>query len=243
MAIEITESDLNQIKKVMGHPKVTNLILTDEEIKEYAIRPALEMYFRKFPLSFSEEYGLTTSAETEIDFPNETVFGVLDIRAVDRGVATTGGTSFWEIVAHQNRGISLNNQYGIKGYNPGFMNQSNKTKMQEVNSLANKATTTHRIDEVNRKVYSFCSISAMLNVTWAYYSENFSDVRYVYRQDVIHLCQSYFLDEVINIAGLISDTGSEIQLNVDDLRSKSERLYDEVREKWDEIQDVVMIRP
>ena len=49
--IIIDSNWLGQVKKVLAFPGVSNLLLSDDEIKDYCIFPSLQKYFTKFPIT------------------------------------------------------------------------------------------------------------------------------------------------------------------------------------------------
>ena len=65
----ISAEDLIRVKSRVGYPILDEVILNDMDIRVYAVKPALEEYFRWFPIQATQE--VTISGKYEIDFPDE----------------------------------------------------------------------------------------------------------------------------------------------------------------------------
>jgi hypothetical protein len=241
--IEISDYYLSQVKKVLAYPNVDQILLTDEQIKLYAIAPATVDYFSKFPIESTTEHSVSTSTENDIDFPDSTTFGVTDARLVGKMTTWGTGSSFWDLVYYNTMFEGSNNSgsYGIWGYNPGFKRQQTSFKKQAIASRANEATLDIRINNVNRKVTLFTNISGKANVTWAKYSENFDDIKYVYLNDVIELAQSYLKEHLADTTGIITKN-LEIDIDSDKLKSEALELKRKIMDKWAEIPSIHVIR-
>jgi len=234
---------LSLVKKAIAYPSVEEVILTDADIKSYCIYPALRDYFTKFPLRVTSEYTLSSSAETEIAFPDSDTFGVLDARVVGKEMISGSGASFWDIAYYNTMGMShlRGGTYGIPKYNPNFRKQAVYLQKMAISSLANEATTHIRVEEENSKMYIYHNGSGKANVTWAKSSEDFDKVRFVYKMDVIKLAQAYVKQHISDIAGLIT-TNLEVSMDVETLRADAKELFQQVYDKWQSIPDSVVIR-
>lgn len=239
--ILIDDKWLNKVKMALGYPRVTLSFLTDEQIKEYAVEPALREYFTKFPLEESYIENVSDNTTLEIDFPDEYTFGVLDMKITDRSVGSSANNwSIWELSAFQNYG--LNSSYGWNGYNPENLWQSNYTKWQsDFSFLKHQRVEFMDIDENSRKLTIHTNQGGKVEVKWAKYSYDFSEVKFQQIENVIKLAQSYYLRFVADISGMISDTDKPININADELKTKSDELRDSVYEKWLEYVDIPLI--
>lgn len=243
MSITIDNKYLNQIKKILAFPGVDELLLNDTQIKDLIISPVFEQYFTKFPKKAEEVRQI--NGEVSIPFPDEQTFGVLDCRVTDVGmIGGTGGT-FWDVVAFQvsSGSISVNGTgaYGIKNYNPSGLMYQKDMQRQKFKSQQNMYTTIKsRVDVDNRQLICYSSASGQLNITWAKYSENFSDVRFERRNDVVKLCQAELLLHLSDSASILADSGLEVTINTDALKSRAEEIRTEVWERWNEEKDIIL---
>jgi hypothetical protein len=243
--VNIDSMWLAQVKKVLAFPAVDELLLTDDDIKDLCIFPILQKYFTKFPIK--EEQQLSINGELAIPFPDTYTFGVLDARVVDLGLLPGSGTSFWDLVMFQTTtsvGSSMRGTgaYGVKGYNPsGLLYQRDIERQKYKSQQNNYATVKSRVDFENRQLIVYSSITGALNITWAKYSNNFNDVRFERRDDVIKLCQAELLDHLADTASILSDSGLEITINIDQLKSRATELKDKVEERWSQINDIIWL--
>jgi hypothetical protein len=243
--VSIDSKYLMLIKRIIAAPMIDVLLLEDDQIKDLIIFPVLQKYFAKFPLK--EEQELSINGELKIPFPDEFTFGVLDCRVVDIGLLPGSGTSFWDLVMFQNTtsmGSSMKGTgaYGVNGYNPSGLLYQRDIERQKFKSQQNLYTTIKsRVDYENKQLIVYSSITGALNITWAKYSNNFDSVMYERRDDVIKLCQAELLDHLVDAASILSDSGLEVNINIDALRTRSEDLKNKVEEKWMQIQDIIFL--
>ena len=239
----ITEYWLNLIKIKLGYPSVDKIILTDAQIKSYCIYPALREYFTKFPIEVTEEHSVSTSTDNEIDFPDTDTFGIIDARLVGKMTTLGSGSTFWDLVYYNsmNLDVSKSGYYGIDGFNPNSKKQAVAMLKQAIATQANEATVHIRVDEPNRKLYLGTNISGKCNVTWAKSSEDFDDVKFVYKMDVVKLSQAYLKEHLADTTGMITKN-LEVDVDSDRLKSEANELRREITEKWAEIPHIVVIR-
>lgn len=239
----IDDSDLNLIKKVLAYPQVDNLLLSDEQIKTLIIPFVLRNYFTKFPLLVENTYSV--NSETEINFPDEYTFGVVDARVLNTGFSLPSGTSFWDLIRFnmfQGNDIVTKSTYGQNKYNPSALKQTNLLSLYQAQSIKNTFTSVStRVDNVNKKLKVFSSIAGTLYVVWAKYSLNFNDIRYERKNDVITLCQAELLDHLADATSILSDSTLEININSDAIRSRASELKESVYERWNEEKQIIFL--
>ena len=64
MAIIISDEKLNLIKSALGYPTEDGeFLLTDTQIKEFCVEPALRQYFSKFPKVITNTRDIAYSSE------------------------------------------------------------------------------------------------------------------------------------------------------------------------------------
>jgi len=236
---------MNLIKSVLAFPAVDELLLSEEQIKDYCIFPSLQKYFTKFPIP--AEYTAAIQDETFVAFPDELTFGVLDARTVDIGIAGGNGGGFYDILiaqSYNNNSISTRSTgaYGKRRYNPsGLMNQRDMDR-QNLKSQQNQYTTIKsRVDYPNRQLIAYASMAGTLNITWAKYSNNFEDVRYERKNDVVKLCQAELMLHLANSAAILVDSALEVSINIDYLKDMAQGIFTDIQEKWDSIPDIILL--
>jgi len=242
--ITISDMHLNQIKSAIAFPSVDNVILTDDEIKDFCIRPALRDYFTKFPKKAVLTGSLTTSGEVEIAFPDDLTFGVVDARITDKlsnDSANTG--NFWELASFNKYGLSARKRtYGIEGYNPNFLRQQKITEMQAERSVRDNVEAIRiKVDTDNSVVSFFTNQTCKYFIEWAKWSRNFDDVKFQRINDVIKLCQANVKEQLADTVGLVTNASLDITINADELRSQASELRDPIIEKWAEFPDMTLI--
>jgi len=243
MSIIIDNKWLNLIRKVLAYPDVDNLLLSDDEIKDLCVFPALQKYFTKFPIKEQVEYAI--SSEMKIDFPDEYTFGVTDARITDIGmIGGTGGT-FWDIVQFQSFNGTVSGgrgSYGKRDYNPSGLQYQRDNARHQYKSYQNAYVTNKvYVDINNKQLIAYTSNTGKLNITWAKYSDDFSNVRFERRDDVIKLCQAELLMHLADSSSILVDSALEVTINSDTLRDRAKELFEAVETKWSEWPDVIFI--
>lgn len=250
MPIFIEDNYMNQIKACLAFPDVDNLLLSDEQIKDICIAPALREYFSKFPIKHEYQEPVGYNEEKTVSFPDSYVFGVLTCCVSDIGNNVIGnGGDFWSIVAYNSFGLGNINiskggdgMYGITGYNPNNAMEMNELYRDKWKSYQNKyVTLKFHPDYVKKEIKVYSTANGMLNITWAKHSENFQDVHFQFINDVVDLSKARLLDHLADTSGILSDTNLEITINAEALKDKASALRDKVIEKWNAIPDMIYL--
>jgi len=236
---------LNQIKKTIGWPDIDKLLLDDDQIKDLIVYEQLQNYFTKFPITM--EHSENIMGEKILDFPDEFVFGVLDCRVVDVGLLGGVGGTFWDMAASQaiSNTYMTNGRsgaYGKQRYNPSGLLHQVDHQRQMLKSRQNQYTTIKsRVDYPNRKLYVYTSSPGKLNITWAKYSNDFNDVIFERKNDVIYLCQASLMMHLANSAAMLNDASLEVTINFEYLKDQADKIKEEVFERWSQIPDVILV--
>lgn len=248
VSIQIDDKYLNQVKSVLAHPLLSeNLYLSDEEIKEYSIFPALYRYYIKFPIQESVQL-LQNTTEMVIPFPDDETIGVIDVRTVGKtGFGTRQGSNsdFWRVVRYNQefRGARFRSTRSNRSFNPEGLKYMFMAQQQMIDAMTNNLETfRHEVNYAEKKVYVFSTVVAQLLIVWAKMSYDFNKVKPTQIFNVIDLSKAYLLRHLATVGSLITDQSSEKQINSDALNSLAERLEDKVFELWNEFPDVVALR-
>ena len=246
MAITIIDAKLSLIKSVLGYPTEDGeFLLTDDQIKEFCVEPALRQYFAKFPKVDQVNYDISYSEQLEVDYPDDSTYGVVDARITHQeSPGTDGGYSnFLYRVNESQQSYLAHKNFGRKGYNPSNLSQATRFAYQALKSQANIDKTIRiHVDHENRKVIAQTNRGTYLLITWAKYSEDFSEVKFNYIQDVVDLSQGYMLKHAARTMGIFQNTNLPVSINYDFLNSEGDALITRVTEKWSEISGVMLIR-
>jgi len=243
--LPIISSDwIKQIKKVLAFPAVPSVLLTDDEIKYYCVFQALFEYFIKFPKE--TRYQVVCNGPLTVPFPDAETYGITDVRAVNKFSQTGKNSSFWDVVrwnkynkGYTNRSTNARARY----YNFNGLSQALIAERQVLDTVANNVTYTHYVNSVLKQLELFSSSYCEMLITWASKSNNFeNDVLEEYKWDVIELSQAYLLMHLADTGGIVSDSTLEKQVATDALKSRAEEIKTRIKDKWEQIPDVIVIR-
>lgn len=241
--ISIATRDLDLIKSVLAWPCTENVLLSDEQIKQVILYPAMMEYFTKFPLITRDQFAI--SNRLEIPFPDRYTYGVMDCRVVGK-FAQTGGRApaFWNMVLFNKYAPFASGTYSSKfrGYNPNGLKQQTWAYRQVFDTYGNAGTFHYEIDKVNRSVIVDANSSGFVEVQWAKWSNNFEDVEYPRRIEVINLAQSNLLQHTVDALQISQETSSEVQLGIAEMQTRATELRERVMQKWDTWQDIHVAR-
>ncbi len=236
----INDKDYYEILSEIGYPVVTedDLEFTKTQIQDYFIEPALREFFIWFPKKLTQNQYITSTFE--VDFPNEDVYGLLDAR-INTSVTAEGATAspFINQLNFRTGGFSSNmygtrNDYGVNEakYLEKALNQSQQAyvRAQRID-----------VDEINRAVSGYTNVSGELLLIWAQKSDNFSEVPFRRKTEVIELAKSKVLKGFAMLRSqLDSDVG--VSFNSQDFMSRADDLEEKVLRKWKSMSKVAIIR-
>lgn len=240
--IAIPIEHLRQIKSVLAYPLVSEILQSDNDLKEYAVYPALRKYFVKFPIRSRQQ--IQGSGYMEIPYPDDNTFGLTDRRAVDKNgtQVSTSTYSFLDIIKYQKTSsfYAQGNPSLFKGYNLNGTYQALRTAAQNFNSEVEDLLTTDIIDDKENRIVQLYSTSQVTwFLEWAKASNNFMDVLFMYQEDVTRLAQAYAMKYIADFAGISSNNEETVTINVERLESNAKDIFEEIKEKWDQITDPV----
>lgn len=242
--VVISDEWLRQIKRVLAFPGVDNLLLDqklggNEELKEFVVWPALYEYFRRFPIEDRREYQ-TSSAPTELPFPDAFTFGATNIAFTNKFGATSTSASFWDTIKFQltgaagvmrfGRGLG---SYGLRG-NLNGMRQTFQMNRQVAQTYSNMYNTFKaNVNEERRVVELYASVDTKIVIAWAKYSLNFADVQFTKLHNCIKLAQSFLLYHVADSTAILQDENLKKKINSEALKARADQLAEEVMKVWE----------
>ena len=242
--IQISDEWLHQIKKSVGYPDIDTVLLSDDNLKTLIVRQALYEYFVKFPYKVYTSYAINT--ELTVDFPDVKTFGVIHCSVDGKGYTKNAGGSFWDLIYWNQLGINNRtaNAYGSKipWFNPNSLMQSRFQNITINKTMINKGTFKYRVDTDAKKLYAYSSLSAMLDVTWAKYSNNFDDIGFQFKMDVVKLASGYAKLHISDTMSMAEDSASEIKIDTASLKERGESDIQSIRDKWEQYPSIIAIR-
>jgi len=226
--ITISEQDYKQIISELGYPVVSeeDLEFSRSDIQDLFIYPAMREYFTWFPKE--KETSVSITGSFEIPFPDENTYGIVDSRlnTTASGSGTTTSPFMNELIfnACTRSGAGL---YGTQ--NDYDMTQANYLERAERRAV-NDYSKSYKIsvDNSEKKVYGYTNIAGELVITWAKFSENFDDIPYRRKSEVIDLAKSKVLKGFAMLRGQMNtDIGIEFDTAVFEDRARD--LEEKVR--------------
>ncbi len=237
MAITITDEDLNYIYTVFGFPYVTLDdidILSEQAIKDYVIQPTLEEYYRWFPLKETQQIAVSSGAtEGSVDFPDSETFGVYTCKFAlkqDTDVYSSTGVTDPFFSTKYIRKVSGGHNLGSR-MDYGFSTISKSTAWGIDSQAQANQVLRWDIDHKNRKVNYFSQQPGFIEIVWAKYSDDVSDVMFRYKRQFLDLCKGYLKLYMAEFLTKI-DPAFPSNFDSDNLKEEGQELVDKIMEKW-----------
>lgn len=242
--ILISDNDFNDILTEVGVPYL--LQLEDIEIPESVMKNtlfanALRYFFNFFPITDEKDY--TVSGSFKIDFPDESTFSAYNCQLNNNSI-NAGGSLYSQskIVNAQNWSQSNSGIYGGRGYDYQ-MRQANIMRRTEAQSyISNDSAFKVTVKEAGRYVEGYTNITGRLSITWAKFSNNFDDIPFRFKDDVIKLCKINLLRALAMIRGQMAEAGTSGTFNVDLFKDRADTLEEEVKTKFKQFSKVALQR-
>lgn len=242
--IIISDKDFNEIRKAIGYPVITNefdYIATEEQIKEYSIAPALQEFYRWFPIKKPLEIQVSSNVPTEIECEEDTI-GILLQQFIpsssslsSMGDVMNNGIFLGNPFASANQ-LSMMNQFS-RGFGTVFNYEFSNFVYQ--NRFLNESTEAMNsgyyinYDEIQNKVTVKSLLPGVFYLELATVDSDVSKIPFRLKQSFIKYAQSVLLENFVYILGL-SETELPSTIDVDRLKEKSDQLKEEVLTYWRE---------
>lgn len=238
--MHISDKDYFEILVEVGYPvvKEDELEYTREEIQDLFIFPAMREYFSWFPKI--EVQTAFIGSDFEFDFPDEKTYGVVDAR-INSSTSGTGRTEspFMNSLLYTQGSIS-HRKYGTP-YDYGTTEAQYLERAYRKAGMNKVRVERLDVDNANRKLTGFSTINGELSIQWAKYSDNFDDIPFKKKSEVIKLSKAYLLRGLAMLRGQFnSDTG--MGFNSQEFISRAENLERSVLSKWRAVSKVAIIR-
>lgn len=240
----ITDEMFQQVMMPMGYPvlslpELSNGMLSEEQVRKILIWPALQIYFKFFPIE--EQVELFAAGNFSFDFPDEWTYGVTDCRVISRPVgAPVLTTSPFANEIFFRTGKSQNSGYGSRyNYDMGALHTLQQMESQgNIESWKSLRTIVNRH---NRTISGYTTTEGRLLITWAKYSNDTEKVDFHYQQDFLELAQAY-VKEYFGSIDQRSTAQLPTNLNGDNLVESARATKERVLESWKAATKVIIMR-
>lgn len=224
-----------RVLSYLGFPVITekDLEITFSFVQELAIWPAMREYFTYFPL-IDTDFLSVGSASFEFPFPNQFVYGVTDARVHPSHTSGTASSSNPFIAERHIREAGnfsgsvgmygTRNDYGMSSVIP-LVRAAHKARM------VNSKRFRFHVDERNKKISGFTNMPGSLEVSWASFSDNWSDIKMVYEEDVISLSAANTLTYFGRLRGQ-EQSDLPMQFDSSEFIDTGRQLREDVMDRW-----------
>lgn len=253
LPVQIPNDELEKILIDIGVPfiSIDELEYSKDQILRLMIQPALDQYFRYFPIEKVYTWG-TYAPDFDIEFPEGAVSVV---RASNiPGLQGTGGPSqgpnnpllFWYDEIAQNPAGGMSMGYSTHSRNKMFRpNESMSTLILERAVRAGMGNYMRRrrikVYTEGRRVRGFCTERSTLEIVFGYSSSNWDDVPHNMKPQVRDLAKAF----VLKAFGMLrSQARSDIPgtVNYDRFITKGEELEKTIIDLWQQATKAIVIR-
>jgi len=247
--IFISDNSLNQIKKGFGYPLLkseSEFLISEEDLKTYVIAPAMEEWFRYFPILQDEAFSISGGSTLSVDMP-ENFFGIVDVKFIQQTSSNAGGVSLNPFITQSNivrSGSSVGGGRGMYGtpFDYGYSSiQYDRRYVYSMQINKNKVWRyTPNYQENTVELYS--SVTGNMDILWGLYSNDFDNMAPPHkRQELINYCRAVFKYDIGNIIGL-QDSELPSTIDFDTLRTQGEDEIERLRNKWAEETQFALMR-
>lgn len=239
--ITIQENEYKEIISEVGYPviKEEDLEFSRSDIQDLFIYPAMREYFTWFPKEKEVSYSITN--RFEFPFPDEYTYGIVDSRlnTTAAGSDVTASPFINELVFN----ARTRSGYGAYGTNNDYgLVQANYMERAERRAVADYSKSYKiSVDSGNRTVKGFTNVLGELVIIWAKFSDDFNDIPYRRKSEVIDLAKSKILR---GFALLRSQMNSDIgvEFDVGPFETRADELETKTLDKWKSMTKVAIIR-
>ena len=238
--IDINVFDYNRILSAVGFPTVaeSDLELTKADILQYVIEPCVRQYYSWFPIQNIQSYMISAS-EFQFPFPDENTFGVVDIRLNPYNTDYARSSSPFLNAINYHQGDVR--KYGTR-YDYGMTEANISKRAWDIAQASYLRATRYEVDQNNKVVRGYSNDIGELIITWAEMSDNFNNIPWNRKEEVINLCQSALLRYLVIIRDQITTDVGGTEFNTQVLSDRADSLEEKVMNKWKALSKVVVLR-
>lgn len=240
MPVTIEEKDLKRILKPIGFPfsQFEDLEVTEQDIIDIAVEPALEEYYRWFPIK--ERSNHTVAGNFTIPFPSLDTYGVTHhafIRADQEMGSTVTNPFIAERIFNQSsssRMYGTANDYGMDAV-------EDLVRMRKQSRADNARVVTIRTNHDARQVEGYSNVTGRLVIEWASYSLDWSRIPFRRKREVELFASALVLEFLGDLRKqIVDDVG--VQFDADSFLQRAEEYKEEVYLSWKNNTHAVLVR-
>jgi hypothetical protein len=240
MEIIISDSDYKEIISELGYPivKEEELEFSREDIQSLFIFPAMREFYIWFPIKSTQSVSSTGSFT--IPFPDEYTYGVLDsrINTTASGANHTASPFMNELI--YNSKVSDGGAYGTRN-DYGFQ-EARYLRRAELRASADYSKSYKiNVNEEARQVEGYSNVTGELVITWAKWSDNFNNIPFRRKGEVINLAKANVLKGFAMLRGQMS-TDVGVEFDTAKFEDRARDLEEKIIEKWQGMTKVAIIR-
>lgn len=260
--IKIDDLDYNLILKSVGYPiiKEDELEYSKEEILSFFVQPSMKDYFIWFPLVERQIVNVNNQTfeipfpkkkikkskkneegediEEEIETDNPFLYGVASIRFSPSSYGLTRSGNVFVDTIHYS--ANKHHPWGSP-YTYGLEESYYLKRNLDVTKMDQLRAVDYKVDEQNRVVKGFSNDVGELVIDWAKWSDNFNDIPFKSKNEVIDLISGRLMVDIARIESRIN-TGTGVEINTNDLKEDGQKKIDDVLSKWKNISKIAIQR-
>ncbi len=249
--VDISDIELNTILLEVGVPFVTmeELEFTREDILNLMIKPAMDEYYKWFPIRTVEQFPVPTAL---IDIPIPPYVKTVIRAYISPGYPVTGVhqnpiTRYFDevVLAASSRGAFANPAINYRNRQPYTDVQAYSTFLLEKavrQGAVNHGTRKRiRVEMVNKRIRGYSNIQGILEVEWGTASYNWEDIPYNRLTEVRRLAQA----KVLRALGSLRSQANDVlpgNVNYENFITRAEELEDKIVTLWEDCTKVVVVR-
>lgn len=237
---KISTIDYNRILTVVGYPVVSeeDLEISKADILEFIIEPAVRQYYTWFPIRNIQSFMIGSSIG-EYKFPTDATFGVLDVRLnpQNTGYGRTSSPFLNSLNFQQNSA----RRYGTRN-DYGFLDADIVKRSWDISRASQLRSVRFEVDANSRLLRVFSNDVGELVITWAETSDDFDEIPWNRKEEVINLAQAGLLRFLAMVRGQITVDVGGTEFDTGILTERANALEEKVMTKWKALSKVVVLR-
>lgn len=256
----ISERDYNNILTAIGYPVIDtetlSYLITEDQIKDLVIAPALETFFQFFPkrtpISISAA-GTTGVQEIKENIPSN-AFGIVSLQFVSQSASSLGVSVMDAGLFYQNPfftssqiysmgsggGVGGTAVYGVP-FSYGFETQRFQKLFYAKSLEASTKAYWYRFDPATKTLFLKSNLAGNFYVDFACLENNVDNIDFTKKQSFLRYCKGALKLQIADTLSLV-ETELPVQLNKDLLKEDGNSLIEKELQYWQEASTIPAMR-